>query len=308
MDNGPIVPYAPEAAEIVAPDGVLERLVDSCAFTEGPWYDAANDRVLFTDIPANRIHIWSDDAGVRTFTDRSHFAIGLYGDGEGRVLACEHTTRRLVRYRSEPASPDTRPDIEPLADLWRGYALNSPNDVVHRPSTDGIYFTDPPFGVRQEDGALHGYQHGMEYGFCGVFRVGEDASSPRLVARSVYRPNGLCFSLSEDRLYVSDSSERHHAVYYLPVEEGEPVDTPVPFAVIDHGVPDGMRIDEDDRLYVAVGNGVNVYDRSGTLLALIPVPEMVTNLCFGGPDRSDLYMTAVTSLYRIRLTARGVQR
>ena len=308
MDNRSIIPYVPGADEIVAPGSALERLVDSCAFTEGPWYDAARDRVLFTDIPGNRILSWSEGDGLSPCTDRSHFAIGLYGDGEGRLLACEHTTRRLVRYRSDPTSSDAIPDVEVLADSWRGYALNSPNDVVYRPSTGAIYFTDPPFGVRREDGELHGYQQGMEYGACGVFRVGESVSEPDLVARSIYRPNGLCFSVHEDRLYVSDSSDRHHGVYYLPVADGEPVDTPIPLAVIEHGVPDGMRVDEEDRLYVAVGNGVNVYDRAGTLLALIPVSEMVTNLCFGGPDRSDLYITAVTSLYRIRLTTRGVQR
>ena len=308
MDNGPIIPYEPGADAIVAPGRPLERLGDSCAFTEGPWYDAAHDRVLFTDIPGNRILSWSDKSGLTPFTDRSHFAIGLYGDAAGRLLACEHTTRRLVRYRSDPTARDAPTDVEVLAASWRGYALNSPNDVVYRSSTGAIYFTDPPFGVREEDGELHGYQQGMEYGACGVFRVGETAADPDLVARSIYRPNGLCFSVHEDRLYVSDSSDRHHGIYYLPVTDGEPVDTPVPFAVVEHGVPDGMRVDRDDRLYVAVGNGVNVYDRSGGLLALIPVPEMVTNLCFGGPDRSDLYITAVTSLYRIRLTTQGVHR
>lgn len=308
MADTPIIPFREEAEHLVSSGTVLERLVDGCSFTEGPLYDAAQDRVLFTDIPGNRVLAWSAVGGLETFTARSHFAIGLYRDGEGRLLACEHSTRRLVRYRREPASPKVVPEVDVLARSWNGYALNSPNDVVYRESDDAVYFTDPPFGVCLEDGAIQGYRQAMEYGFCGVFRVGADPDAPQLIARSIYRPNGLCFSASEDRLYVSDSSERYHAVFYLPVVREEVRDEPVHFATVERGVPDGMRVDSEDRLYVATGEGVQVYHRDGTLLALIPVPEMVTNLCFGGIDRRDFYITAVSSLYRIRLNAQGVQR
>lgn len=302
------------AEEVVTYDDSFRRVIgqkqvsavaSGYSFTEGPVWSPTLQAVLFTDIPNNRILRWSETDGSETYIENSHFAIGLYFDRNERLISCEHTTRRLVRY---PSIGDAGDPPETLADRYNGHVLNSPNDVVVRASDGAIFFTDPPFGVREEQGELIGYQHAMEYDGCGVFRVTRDPGAPEPVTTGIYRPNGLCFSADEGRLFVSDSSETDHRVYVLPVIGGEVRDEPAPFIDIDSGVPDGMRVDEQERIYVSTLEGVQVFNPEGNKIGLIPVPEMVTNICFGGSERNVLYITATSSLYRIELNTKGVQK
>jgi gluconolactonase len=285
--------------EVIDEGQACQRLATGLAFTEGPVYLPDEDCLLFTDIPANAIMRWSAAQGLSVHNANAHFAIGLYLDLQGRLIACEHSTRRLTRTEADGS-------VTVLASHYSAHVLNSTNDVCVR-SDGAIFFTDPPFGVRQEDGQLHGYQQAMEYGFCGVFRVTDDPTDPQPILRDIYRPNGLCFSPDERVLYVSDSSERHHCVYAYDVIDDQPTNGRV-FAVLPQGVPDGMRVDEQGRLYVAGLDGVYVYLPDGTPLGILHVPEMVTNLCFGGADRQTIYITAVSSLYAFRVKAHGVQR
>ena len=283
----------PRGAEVV-------RLASDMAFTEGPVWLEAEQSLLFTDIPHNRIHRWNSRGGLTVWNDNAHFAIGLAVDLAGRVIACEHTTRRLTR--REPDGSNIT-----LASSHGRHALNSTNDVCVRRSDGAVFFTDPPFGVRlDDDGALVGYQVGMEYGACGVFKVTNDPTQPQLVTDAIDRPNGICFSLDERRLYVSDSSEHHHRIHLVELNDDDTVKSNRVFAVIDAGVPDGMRIDSEDRLYVAAFDGVHVFAPSGELTGKIPVPEMVTNLCFGGSNLSTLFITASSSLYALELDVKGV--
>ena len=281
-------------------DVQVVRLASDMAFTEGPVWLEAEQSLLFTDIPRNRIHCWNFEDGLTVWNDNAHFAIGLAVDLAGRVIACEHSTRRLTRREPDGSSLT-------LASSYGHHAFNSTNDVCVRRSDGAVFFTDPPFGVRlNEAGALVGYQIGMEYGACGVFKVTDDPTQPQLVTDAIYRPNGICFSLSERCLYVSDSSELHHRVHILELNDDDTVKSDRVFAVIDAGVPDGMRIDAEDRLYVAALDGVHVFEPSGELIGKIPVPEMVTNLCFGGPNLSTLFITATSSLYATELSVKGV--
>lgn len=278
----------------------VTAVASGLSFTEGPVWSPSAEALYFTDIPNNAIVRWRPDEGARTYIDNSHFAIGLYLTAEEELVSCEHTTRRLVKYRQAGG-------VQVLAGSYGEHVLNSPNDVVVRNSDGAIYFTDPPFGVRIENGQLHGYQHAMEYGACAIFRVTDDPHNPEVVTTEIYRPNGLCFSRDGTFLYVSDSSEDYHCIYTLPVQSGSVVSEPTHFATVDSGVPDGMRIDEEDRLYVATLEGVQVFAPDATKIGVIPVPEMVTNLCFGGPGKDELFITATTSLYRIRMNTKGVQ-
>lgn len=283
--------------EVVSPEAELKRLAGNLGFTEGPVWLPTEQCLLFTDIPHNAILRWDERGGLRTWSSNSHFAIGLSLDREGRVLACEHTTRRLTRYE-----PDGQVSV--LASHYGPHVLNSTNDVCLHP--DGrIFFTDPPFGVRlDEAGQLVGYEQGMEYGACGVFRVGDRPESPVLLTDRIYRPNGLCFSPDGRVLYVSDSSQKYHCVYALRLVDDQLLDQRV-FAVITPGVPDGLRCDAQGRLYVSALDGVQVFSTGGTPLGKIHVPEMVTNLCFGGSDKQILFITAVSSLYAIELRTKG---
>jgi gluconolactonase len=218
------------------------------------------------------------------------------------VLACEHSTRSLVAI--EVRADGSAGGREVLARSVGGRVLNSTNDVIA--ARDGtVLFTDPPFGVRAEDGALHGYQQAMELSFCGVFRVGADPDAPELLTKAVYRPNGLCLSPDESVLYVSDSSERHHKVVAFDLGPGWCLSGPRDVAVMPVGVPDGMRVDDRGNLWVGGGDGVHVWSPAGEALAHVPVPEMVTNLEFGGEGGDELFVTAVSSLYRVRTEVRG---
>jgi gluconolactonase len=275
----------------------VEKLAGGMAFTEGPCWIAEGGCLLFTDIPANRIMRWSAADGLSVWTDDAHFAIGLTRGRDGRVIACEHSTRSLTALTLGPGG--ARAGRQVLARSQAGRVLNSTNDVIA--ARDGsLLFTDPPFGVRAEDGQLHGYQQAMELPFCGVWRATGDPDAPALLTDAVYRPNGLCLSPDETVLYVSDSSDRFHKVVAFDVGPGWGLSGLRDFAVMPAGVPDGMRVDTVGNLWVAGGDGVYVWAPDGRQIGHAPVPEMVTNLEFGGADGRDVYVTAVSSLYRLR--------
>ena len=279
--------------------GEVERLATGFAFTEGPVWLAEHAALLFTDIPGNAILRWQGGA-VSVWAENAHFAIGLTRGRDGRVLACEHSTRTLSALSLGPDGALAGREV--LARAHEGRVLNSTNDVIA--ASDGtILFTDPPFGVRTLEGALHGYQQAQEIDGAFVFAVGSDADSPRPVVTDIYRPNGLCLSPDERTLYVSDSSETHHKVIALDYAGGE-AGNARDFAVMPVGVPDGMRVDAEGRLWVAGGDGVYVWSADGARVGHVPVPEMVTNVEFGGEDLSELFITATTSLYRVRTTTR----
>ena len=277
-------------------EGQVEQLVTGLTFTEGPAWIADHDMLLFTDIPANAILAWRDGT-LTTWVENAHFAIGLALARDGRMLACEHATRTLAAIEVRDDGSAGRREV--LAESYQGRILNSTNDVIA--ASDGtVLFTDPPFGVRTLEGVLHGYQQASELDACHVFRVTSDGSAPVSLTADVYRPNGLCLSPDEKTLYVSDSSETHRKVVAFDVGSDWNLSRRRDIAVMPVGVPDGMRVDAAGNLWVAGGDGVYVYDASGTHLGHAPVPEMVTNIEFGGTGLCELFITATTSLYRVR--------
>lgn len=285
---------------VIASD--VRQLATGLAFTEGPVWMPDHQTLLFTDIPGNSIHAWHAERGLSLWTNDAHFAIGLARATDGRVLACEHSTRCLSALAVNANGSHGGREI--LARSLGGKVLNSTNDVIC--ASDGtILFTDPPFGVRAEDGALHGYQQAMEIAGCYVFKVGEEADRPHPVITDIYRPNGLCLSPDERTLYVSDSSEQNHKVLACDISERWEASNLRDFAVMPIGVPDGMRVDSAGNLWVGGGDGVYVFAPDGAQIGHAPVPEMVTNVEFGGPDMDDLFITAVSSLYHLKTALPG---
>lgn len=261
----------------------VERLATGFAFTEGPVW-SRNGYLLFTDIPNDHIIRYVPGQGHDVYRDNTNGANGLVFDAKGRLYACESRTRRVVRI-------DAKGKVEVLAEQWEGKRLNAPNDIVVR--KDGhIYFTDPAFG-RQADT--------RELDFYGVYHI-----TPRgemsLIAKPEGRPNGIGLSPNGRILYVANSDERNLRAYDLD-RNGQASNERVLISGIE-GVPDGIAIDEKGNIYITA-KAVTAHSPEGKLLATIEVAETPTNCAFGDPDFQTLYITARTSLYRVRLDVRG---
>lgn len=275
--------------DILLPDSSVERVATGMRFTEGPVWLPAEGCLLFSDIPANRLLRWTPGKGVEVWREPSHNANGNTLDLQGRLITCEHGSRQLTR---------TGPDgaVSVLASSFGGKRLNSPNDVAVK--SDGtIWFTDPTYGVQKDR---------VEQDHNYVFRLDPGAAEPVAVAADFGMPNGLCFSPDEKTLYIADSSDRHH-IRAFGVNPDNSLSGGEVFAVIEPGVPDGTRCDEQGRLYSTAGDGVHVFAPSGELLGKILTPESAANCAFGGPDFRTLYITAQTSLYSVRLATAGAR-
>jgi gluconolactonase len=275
-------------------DHVLERLHTGCRWTEGPAYFPAGRYLVYSDIPNDRLMRWDETTGVTgVFRQPSGFANGHTVDRQGRMLSCEHGHRRVTR---------TEPDgsITVLADAYQGKKLNSPNDIVER--ADGsVWFTDPAYGI---DSDYEGHQAASEIGACHVYRIDPSTGEVAIAADDFDRPNGLAFSADERQLYITDSARRHIRVFSATADgrlEGGEV-----LAACNAGTFDGIRLDSAGRIWAAAGDGLHCIDPDGTLIGKLHVPETVANLTFGGAQRNQLFITATTSLYSIRVNVTGV--
>ncbi len=290
MPAAEIEVISPAFKNIIRAESQVEEVAEGLQFCEGPIWVQEGGYLLFSDIPANRIMRWSSQEGLSVWRELSGNANGHTLDLQGRLVSCEHGNRRVSR---------TEPDgtVVTLADTYQGKRLNSPNDVVVK--SDGtIWFTDPPYGIDPQVP-----EQPRQY----VFRLDPETRSLTPVAEDFERPNGLCFSVDERRLYIADSSRRHH-IRVFDVQRDGTLSGGQLFVAIDPGAPDGMKVDSEDRLYSTAGDGVHVFSPEGELLGKIKVPETPANCAFGGPEGSTLYMTARTSLYAVNLAATGAGR
>lgn len=274
---------------ILSDNAKVEKLVGGFKFTEGPIWDRRGF-LLLSDIPSDTIYKWTPDGKISVFRRPAGHPNGNTLDQEGRLITVEHD-RRVVRTEKDGTAVT-------LADRYEGKRLNSPNDVVVK-SDGSIYFTDPPYGIKKEQ---------EELGFYGVYRLAQDRTLT-LLAKDFVRPNGLTFSPDENKLYVNDSEKGHIRVFEVK-PDGTLTNGRV-FADLKgpskEGVPDGMKVDVQGNVYSSGPRGVWVFSPEGKLLGKIIVPEVVENLGWGDSDYKTLYITASTSLYRIRLNIAGVR-
>jgi gluconolactonase len=323
MGGQPVVPFTPNTRypdpAVVALDPAflalrlfsasVEQLATGLRWAEGPVWFGDGRYLLVSDIPNNRILRWDECSGaVSVFRAPSHHANGHTRDRQGRLVSCEHLTRRITRTEYDGS-------ITVLADRFEGRRLNSPNDVVC--ASDGaIWFTDPPFGI-------HGFWEGEvaepELPFQGVFRI--DASTGRLQAMitELAGPNGLAFSPDGTILYVVESRARpHRLIWAWDVAEGGALSNKR--LVIDAqgpGALDGFAVDVQGNLWCGWGSdgsagaepdhldGVRVFDAQGGVLGHIHLPERCANVCFGGRHRNRLFMAASHSLYALTVNVQG---
>jgi gluconolactonase len=274
-------------------DEWMQRLHTGCRWTEGPAYFAAGRYLVFSDIPNDRMLRFDETTGtVGVFRAPANYANGHTVDRHGRLISCEQGSRRITRTEHDGS-------ITVLADRYDGRRFNSPNDVVER--ADGsIWFTDPSYGI---DSDYEGHKAPSEIGACHVYRLGPQAGEVRIVADDFDRPNGLAFSLDERQLYIVDTPRRHIRRFDV-TPDGSLTGGEV-FATCDAGNFDGIRLDDTGRVWAAAHDGVHCFDPDGTLIGKLPVPEIVANLTFGGPKRNELFITASSSLYSLRLSVTG---
>ncbi len=285
--------------KLIKPGAQLEQLWTGGIWCEGPVY-SKDGYVLWSDIPNNRLMRWSQAEGASVFRSPSNFCNGNTRDHEGRLITCEHGTRRVTRTEHDGS-------ITVVADNYFGKRLNSPNDVVVK--SDGtIWFTDPSYGILK--GSKEGYESPYEVAGDFVYRFDPAAGELTCVVRDMPKPNGLAFSLDEKRLYIADTSQSHdpfgfHHVRVYDVVDGKTVTNGRVHCEISPGMPDGFRFNEDGYLFISSADSIQVYTEVGELLGKIMVPEKIANCCFGGPDNNQLFITASSSLYRIELSTQG---
>ncbi len=277
-------------------DAPLETVASGYGFLEGPVWHPYEKWLVFSDIPNDRMHRRDAAGRISCFRDPSRMANGNTLDRAGRLLSCEHAASRVTRVEADGATTV-------LASHYEDRELNSPNDIVV--TTGGaIYFTDPTYGRMP----YYGVPRTPELSFQGVYRIDPDSDRPALLVDDFAQPNGLCFSLDESRLFVNDTELQHIRVFNVAtngdlsggavwaVTRGEGA-----------GAPDGMKIDSRGNLYCCGPAGVHVFDPSGDLLGVIATPEVSANFAFGDDDLRSLYITASTSLYRLRVRVPGLR-
>jgi len=293
--------YDPRFEALLQPGSRLTRLATGATWSEGPVYFHEDDSLIWSDIPGNRLLRYSQKEGLSEYLKPAHFQNGHYRDLQGRLIACSHGERAVVRL--EPGGTWTT-----LADSYQGQRLNSPNDVVVK--SDGtIWFSDPPYGLIQPN---EGYGGSQEQAGCYVYRLEPETGKLDAVITDMDKPNGLAFSPDERILYVSDTAGSHdpqgnHHIRAYDVLEGRTANGRT-FAVIEPGLPDGFRVDVQGYVFTSSQDSVQVYDPAGVRLGKILVPEKVGNLTFGGPHKNRLYIAATTSIYALELNTQGVQR
>ncbi|SMB89322.1 SMP-30/gluconolactonase/LRE family protein [Deinococcus hopiensis] len=281
-----ILATRPEVLNLFAPGAVLTHLGSGLTWAEGPVYLPGRQAVLFSDVRENRTWRWTQEGGMEVEMHPSHHQNGHTLDREGRLIACSHGLRALMR--QEPDGTWTT-----LADRFEGRRLSSPNDVALHP--DGsLWFTDPTYGIDQPE---EGYGGEKEQPGNFVYRLAPDGTLTAPIRERV-QPNGLAFP-SADRLLLADTGDGEGHIYAYRVTPGGTAELQGRWATVRPGLTDGLRVDEAGHVWSSAGDGVHILSPDGEELGRVPVPETVSNLCFGGRDGTDLFITATGSLYHI---------
>lgn len=304
---GPVVRLDPAINLLVPIDAEVEKVAGGFEFIEGPvWMPGRPGRMLFSDIPANTVYSWSESEGVEVFlqpvrpedsqSGGTGGSNGLALDSEGRLVLCEHGNRRVARMESDGSRTT-------LAERYNDKRLNSPNDIVFHSNGAG-FFTDPPYGLAGQDESPQ-----KEQPYNGIYRLDVDGTVT-LLATGQARPNGIGLSPDERTLYVSNSERTANRglMAYPILDDLSLGEGTVFFGASDPESPgtyDGLTLDRSGNIYATGPGGVMVVNAQGEHLGTIALNEVAANVGWGD-DGKTLYITASTSLYRIRLTAEGL--
>ena len=276
---------------------LVEKLWQGGRWLEGPAYFAAGRYLVFSDIPNNRLMRYDEtNQAVSVFRQPSNNTNGNTVDEHGRLISCEHLTRRVTRTEHDGS-------ISVIASHFDSKRLNSPNDAICR--ADGsIWFTDPTYGI---DSDYEGSKASSEIGASNVYRI-DRSGIINMIVKDRLRPNGLAICPNNSRLYVSDTGASHQdghprAIHVYSL--GSLVTPAGIFCETSNGFFDGFRLDSEGCLWTSAGDSVHCYHPDGTLLGAVRIGETVSNVCFGGTNKNRLYITAQTSLYSLFLNCSG---
>lgn len=298
-----IVVLDPRFEKVRDKNAAIERLYTGTRWAEGPAWNGAGRYLVFSDIPNNRQVRWLEEDGhVSNFRAPSNYSNGNTFDYEGRLLSCEHDTRRVVRFEHNGS-------ITVLADQWKGKKLNAPNDIVVHPD-GGIWFSDPGYGIMA---AYEGHRDQLEIKEA-VYRI-DKSGKMEMVTDEAEKPNGLCFSPDYKKLYLCDTGSAQNVVVYDLVEgrslRNRKLFTDMVLPGKGHGAADGIRADAEGNIWAGSGwvgegyDGVQVFAPDGTRIGMILLPETCANLCFGGTKRNRLFIAASQSLYAVYVETTG---
>jgi gluconolactonase len=292
-------------AKYVQINAAVERLWTGARWLEGPVWFGDGKYLLFSDIPNNAMMRWTEETEeVSKFRSPSNYANGNTRDRQGRLITCEHDSRRVTRTELDGT-------ITILMDNYKGKKLNAPNDVVVH-SNGSIWFTDPGYGILS-------YYEGHVDKFelpTNVYRLDPSNGEVSVVAGNFARPNGICFSPDEKLLYIVDTGQppdKPHPIKVFNVVNGKTLEKERLFCDMGKGVSDGIRCDIDGNVWSAAGwvgkdyDGVHIFAPDGTLIGRISLPEPCANICFGGEKRNRLFMTASQSFYSLFVNIKGAQ-
>jgi gluconolactonase len=280
-----ITTFMASGQQMVKENAEPEKITEGYQFTEGPvWHDSGY--LLFSDIPANTIYKWTPGSEAEVYMKPSGHSNGLTFDREGRLVIAQHD--------GAVARQDSENSFEIVVDSYEGKRLNSPNDLVVK-SDGAIYFTDPPYGVSEED---------KELNIHGVYRYTRDEGLQLLIS-DFDRPNGIAFSPDEKKLYVNDS--RHNHIRVFKIKSDGTVTNGKLFAKMESegkGAADGMKVDTRGNVFSTGPGGLWIFSPEGELIRQVDTPR-ITNLGWGGKDRKTLFMTSPDAVYKLEMNVKG---